>query len=700
MHLCGTRCGRKCLAGGFIVFALTTTVFGATTNRWTNSVSGLWRTGPNWSSNVPPDSTFGFILITNSGTKTVTIDALTPSTNLTVQALTVSAPTGFTNTLALVDVTTNLPLQVSGALRLVRGGAMTLTNSEVNSAGVTLDGGGTLSLTNSLLKETGFTVFDIVNGSAWLDSGLMVCSAIQYTRIGRTNNALGNLIVNGGTMFGSEIQVAASSGSQGILTIGGGTLDMSSTLTAGFGASSTGTVSVTAGQLIATNGNTYIGGGSSTGFGQMNVSGGNVTLANLSVGPNGNGQLTVTGGQLTVKPKTTNDMAQIGFLGNGQFNVSGGSVLLLSDFRIGDDQPFDTGSGTVSLTGGQLIATNDITSIGKYSQGQMTVSNATALLTNVSVGRHDGAVGTLNVQSNAQVYLLDALSIARFSNSVGHVLVTGGLLSLTNDTIWVGREGTGDMTISNGTVRALAALVGVSTVVTDSVTMLPLTNVPGGTLTLAGGSLVLTSNLVVGTSSISTGQVAMVGGNLVVTNNAHTAYLSVAEGTFSFSQGAIAVDALFATNITGQFQFNGGVLQTRSITVANGTPFVVGDGVNPATLQLLGGTYSFAGGLVVSSNATVSGCGTILGSITNQGTIATNCGPAGVTITATTKTGATATVFFTTLNGSNHVLEYKNTLNATGWTAILPGVIGNGGVTNKTDTSATVPSRFYRIHVQ
>ena len=80
-----------------------------------------------------------------------------------------------------------------------------------------------------------------------------------------------------------------------------------------------------------------------------------------------------------------------------------------------------------SITGGQLIATNDLTAIGRYGPGQMTVSNnALVLLTNVSVGRHDGATGTLNVQSNAQVFLLDTLSIARFSNSVGHVVVTGG----------------------------------------------------------------------------------------------------------------------------------------------------------------------------------------------------------------------------------------------------------------------------------
>src|SRR5262249_25245860 len=153
------------------------------------------------------------------------------------------------------------------------------------------------------------------------------------------------------------------------------------------------------------------------------------TFAFLSVGNNADGQLTVTGGQLTLRPRTTNDWLQIGNIGAGQFNMSGGTVLSLGEIHVGDDSSgLGTGSGVASILGGQLIATNDITAIGRYGPGQMTVSNATLLLTNVSVGRHDGAVGTLNLQSNALVNITDALSIGRFSNSVGHVLLASGLL--------------------------------------------------------------------------------------------------------------------------------------------------------------------------------------------------------------------------------------------------------------------------------
>lgn len=690
----------KILGSGLLVLSLAGIPgFAASIDQWNISGAGLWSIGANWSSNRPPDSTFTLILITNASSKTVTVDATTPATNLAIQRLTVSAPTGSANTLALTDVGTNRPLQLSLGLTVDGGGALTLTNSALTSAGVIVNHGGALNVTNSIILETGvLSTFDIINGNAWLDGGLIDCSAIQSVRLGRTNNAGGMLNLNGGTLLVPEIQVATSTSARGTLSVSGGTVNASGIFTVGFGVNSMGAVSVIAGQVIATNNITYVG---KSGFGQMNISGGSATLAFLSVGNNADGLLSVSGGQLMMDPRTTNDWFQIGNLGSGQFNLSGGTVYLGGECHIGDDSTgVGTGSGTATITGGQLIATNDLFVVGRYGPGQLTVSNATTWLTNVSVGRHDGSIGTLNVQSNAQMYLLDALSIARFSNSVGHVLVTGGLLSLTNDIIWVGREGNGDMTISNGTVRALSANVALSTVVTDSITLLPVTNVPSGALTLAGGSLVLTSNLLVGTESISTGQVSVIGGALSIGGSGYAGYLAVGGGTFTLSQGNVVTGNLFLTNNGGQFLFNGGLLQAGNITVSNGAPFVVGDGVNPATLQLQGGTFFFANGLVISSNATVSGCGTILGNTSNFGSLATNCGPTGVVITSATRTASSVTVFFTTLNGSNHILEYKNALNDPAWTAILPGVVGDGGVASVTDNTATVPRRFYRVHLQ
>jgi T5SS/PEP-CTERM-associated repeat protein len=648
----------------------------STTNSWTNSVSGLWRDATNWSTNLAPNSSFNFNLITNAGAKTVTIDAATPATNLSIQRLTVSAPVGSTNTLELIDLTINQPLVLGSTLTVGARAALRVTNSAVVINGFT---GG---------------ILDVTAGTVTLDDGLIDCSTTTAMKIGDANGGTGTLILNGGTLLTDQIQLGALSGSQGVLKLSNGVLNSTSIVSLGDRLNSTGTVSIVGGQLIATNDITKIG---NSGVGQLSISGGSGNFAFLSIGDNLNSRGTVSvtsGGQLKLSPRTTNDWLRVGNLGNGQLNLSGGTILVGSELHLADDI---VSTGIVAVTGGRLVATNDITAIGRYGVGQMTVSNASVQLTNASVGRHDGSIGTLIVQSNGVLTQIDDLSIGRFPNSIGHVQVAGGLLGLTNDNIFVGREGTGDLLLSSGTVVAKAIFVALSTVVIDPNSGLPVTNTPVGTLTLSGGDMLLSSNLLVGTESISTGQVSMTGGRLIISNGAGNGSLNVHSGTFMLMQGVITTDQLVMTNSTGQFVFNGGLLAAKSTIASNGMPFIVGDGSNPATLQLLGGVYSFANGLVISSNATVSGCGTILGTITNFGTLITNCGPI---ITATVRNGTTVTVYFTTVAGSNHVLEFKNTLNDPGWTQLLPGVIGNGAVLNKTDTNAIVPSRFYRIRVQ
>jgi hypothetical protein len=186
----------------------------------------------------------------------------------------------------------------------------------------------------------------------------------------------------------------------------------------------------------------------------------------------------------------------------------------------------------------------------------------------------------------------------------------------------------------------------------------------------------------------------------MVTNGTNGAVLDIGSGTFTLEKGTVTADSLLLTNIPGQLVFNGGTLQAKNIVAANGSPFVVGDGTTATILQLQGGVYTFANGLVISSNATLTGCGTITGPLTNFGTISTNCGAGSPLIISTTRTGATAFVSYTTMNGPTYFLEYKDTLQDANWTSILPGVPGNGSVMTQSDASAALPSRFYRVRAQ
>src|SRR2546425_5384692 len=102
---------------------------------WISPTDGLWRIGTNWSGGSPPDSTFSSnittVWITNAISKVVTIDAGTPSTNLTVGRLNLWAASSFTNTLMMLDVGTNNPLALLSPLTIGRGGALSMMNSAV-----------------------------------------------------------------------------------------------------------------------------------------------------------------------------------------------------------------------------------------------------------------------------------------------------------------------------------------------------------------------------------------------------------------------------------------------------------------------------------------------------------------------------------------------------------------------------------------
>jgi hypothetical protein len=204
----------------------------------------------------------------------------------------------------------------------------------------------------------------------------------------------------------------------------------------------------------------------------------------------------------------------------------------------------------------------------------------------------------------------------------------------------------------------------------------------------------------VGSASFSTGQVVVTGGTIAVTNSAASGVFSVPSGGVIMSGGGLISDQLWITNSAGQFTLNGGTVSTKGTTVANGAPFVVGDGTAAATLHFDGGVHQFANGLVISSNATLSGCGTIIGSIINHGTIATNCGPAAVDVTFRGRIGMTNFVSFPSQVGATYILEYKDSLVSTSWTDILPGTNGTGNVIMLGDTTASGPARYYRVRTQ
>jgi T5SS/PEP-CTERM-associated repeat protein len=141
---------------------------------------------------------------------------------------------------------------------------------------------------------------------------------------------------------------------------------------------------------------------------------------------------------------------------------------------------------------------------------------------------------------------------------------------------------------------------------------------PGNRFTLSNAALATASSFItIGASSTSlNNRLTVDGGTLLLTNNASTALLDVRRGTNVLNTGRIELDRLLVTNSLGAFEFNGGSLFTKNTTNNNARVFNAGNGSSAATMTLVNGAHSFANGLVVRSNATLTGGGFLIGPLT------------------------------------------------------------------------------------
>ena len=566
----------------------------AQTDSWINSSSGKWEVSSNWSAGLP-SVTQRAILVTNMNTKTVTIDNVTTNSpgTMTISNLTISAPGTSVNTFRLTNAGFATPLRVLNTLRINGGGALTIDQSAVSVEAVSLAPTDTVISVNG----TGTTAAPLL----LVASGQLVATN-ALTIIG--SNSVGNATINGGTMLLGDVSVGDDTNGFGGLTVTGGTAVVRATLTAGNGARGTGVVWVTGGQLVVTNNTT-------------------------SVGYEGIGSLTVSNGTFLARDVSIGDL----FGSQGSFTVAGGTVTLNSSLSLGD--LFDGSTGTVRVAGGQLLANNSVVTVGGAGIGRLTVTGGTVRANAVILGGLSGSQGTLTVAGGTMT-VSTTLDLGNSPGSLGVLIVTGGQLVVTNDQTSIGNNGTGSATATAGSMLLRNVRVG------------PFAGSPG-TLTVAGGAVSLSSNLVIGSATGATGTVWVTGGQLVVTDavteigrfgvgrltvsNGTVLARSLVVGRFTNSVGTITLaggtvttDNLLLTNTTSRFAFTNGTLNATATTVTNGLVFTVGSGKLSATYNLQGGAHTFANGLRISSNATLTGTGTISTSVTNAGAIAPGTG--------------------------------------------------------------------------
>jgi len=373
-------------------------------------------------------------------------------------------------------------------------------------------------------------------------------------------------------------------------------------------------------------------------------------MTTTRVGRVASGRLTVHGGTAEFGNVLIGGVAG----SRGTLLVNGGVLNVSSNLVLADD----VGStGTLAIVEGALnmVNSNAVLRVGDENVGEMTITAGTVRLEidELTVARRTNSVGVLRMSGGALI--CTDISMGRFQGATGTVVVTGGQLLATNDSLRIGREGFGQMMQSNGIVRANDAAIS-------------LEGSGRGLLGLYGGEMHLRSNL-------------------------------IANGRCVVDGGVLNVGQLYFTNAAGVMSFGSGTVRSGGAAVANGRPFVIGDGVKAATYHMNGGVHEFANGLVISANATLSGCGTIVGTVVKNGTISTNCGVVAPAIVNPQYAGAMMSFSFQTQAGPSYIIEFKNVLTDGQW-GTLETRVGDGSLMTVTDAVAIGSSRFYRIRVQ
>ena len=285
-----------------------------------------------------------------------------------------------------------------------------------------------------------------------------------------------------------------------------------------------------------------------------------------------------------------------------------------------------TVSNNLNLT---IVSAASLTSVG----GSVNASGNTAA-TIVNLGALTTVVGGVNASGNTAATVV---GLGALTTSGGSVNASGNTAATIVDLGSLASAG-GNVNASGNTA---ATVVNLSVLTStggsvDANGNTAATVVDLSALTAAGGSVSASGNTaatIVDLSSLTT-----VGGGSGA--KANEAAKTVVDNSGPMSAGG----NLDVSNNTAATTINLRSLTTvvGNVTIASNAPNVsvnlnrltnVGDGINPATISLQRGTFTFAGGLSVGPLVSLTGVGTLAGNVTNAGKISPGSSPGRFDIT-------------------------------------------------------------------
>ena len=471
------------------------------------------------SRNHPPLRNPG-ISITNSPSKTVTIDSTTSSlfsNTLTISNLLIAASSGVTNTLYLNN-TGSITVHILDGLSVGDDEPF----DEDSTASILIS-------TNSALLIDGVLgdPFNINDGSVTILGGSLTVTNSPLL-IGASDEAVASLTISNATTQLQEIVAGNAGTTTANIQLLGGITTVNSSLTLGSNDVSSGNLTLTCGGLlVVTNAPIFIGGGESSN-GSLILSNATALAADISIGS--------------------------GFRCFGALAIDAGTVTLGGSLDLGSESSV----GNVFLNGGLLVITNGETIVGdEQGNAAIIVQNGLFLAREIRVGNTSHSDGKL-VINGGTVQLSSYLAVGFGSESTARVFVNGGQLVVTNNLIGIGNYACCDpacINVAGGLLAANYILVG-----------LGVPSFAAGTIAVDNGTLTASTGITLGACAIgNSGFLTVGGGQVIVTNATSSGFVDVRDGMLTLTNGTLQVDNLVMTNTCSQFVHTGGTLLASNV---------------------------------------------------------------------------------------------------------------------------------------
>jgi autotransporter-associated beta strand protein len=476
-------------------------------------------------------------------------------------------------------------------------------------------------------------------------------------------------------------QITDGTSANAVTLTGGGTLVLSNPSNSYSGGTTVGDASTlqvtTDGNLGAASGPLTLGDATTTGT--LDVSGSTTAVTSSRA-------ITLSAGGGIITTSTSNPWTLSGVIsGSGAFTVDGGGTLALTGTNTYTGGTTISGGSTVQVTtdanlgastGGLTLGTAAVSGGAAATTGTLDLSGSTAAVTS---SRTIALAGGGTIVTGANPWTLSgvisgagALTLTGGGSIVlsGTNTFTGGLAVVDNTTLYVSGEAnlsTGTVTLGDGTNRGTLNLTGTTSVETSAADFA--INAGGGTIvtgpdqwTLSGvvsgaGHLTVDGTGILsllGTNTYTGGTTVLGGATLIIAADAQLGPTGAAitlgdattKGTLELNSSGAVTSALnisldagggaidvadhpwtISTAITGT---GGLTVDGAGILILDAANTYTGDtDVTSGTLELgdaTSTTASLAGNVSVSSGATLSGFGTIAGSLDNNGLVAPGSG--------------------------------------------------------------------------